>query len=63
MKKKKIEVIRGNGKLKPGKKISVTGADGKVTEYSAGHILVATGGRSRELPALKQDGKKNTWLP
>ena len=58
MKKNKIEVIMGNGKLKPGKKVAVTGADGKVTEYSANHILVATGGRSRELPALKQDGKK-----
>jgi len=58
MKKNKIEVIMGNGILKPGKKVAVTGADGKVTEYSANHILVATGGRSRELPALKQDGKK-----
>jgi len=58
MKKNKIEVIMGSGKLKPGKKVSVTGADGKVTEYSANHIIVATGGRSRELPALKQDGKK-----
>lgn len=58
MKKNKIEVIMGTGKLKPGKKVSVTGADGKVTEYSANSIIVATGGRSRELPALKQDGKK-----
>lgn len=58
MKKNKIEVIMGTGKLKAGKKIAVTGADGKVTEYSANHIIVATGGRSRELPALKQDGKK-----
>jgi len=58
MKKNKIEVIMGDGKLKAGKKISVTAADGKVTEYSANHIIVATGGRSRELPALKQDGKK-----
>ncbi len=58
MKKNKIEVIMGNGKLKPGKKVAVTAADGKVTEYSSGHIIVATGGRSRELPALKQDGKK-----
>ncbi len=58
MKKNKIEVIMGTGKLKPGKKVAVTTADGKVTEYSAAHILIATGGRSRELPALKQDGKK-----
>ncbi len=53
MKKNKIEVINGFGKLKPGKKVDV---DGK--EYSADHIIIATGARSRELPNLKQDGKK-----
>ena len=37
---------------------SVTDADGKVTEYSADHIIIATGARSRELPNLPQDGKK-----
>ncbi len=58
MKKNKIDVIMGSGKVKPGKKIAVTAADGKVAEYSATSIIIATGGRSRELPALKQDGKK-----
>lgn len=58
MKKNKIDVIDGFGKLKPGKKVDVTAADGKVTEYSADHIIVATGARSRELPNLPQDGKK-----
>jgi dihydrolipoamide dehydrogenase len=58
MKKNKIEVIMGTGKVKPGKKVSVTDAAGKVTEYSANHIIVATGGRSRILPNLPQDGKK-----
>jgi dihydrolipoamide dehydrogenase len=58
MKKNKIDVIMGNGTVKPGKKISVASADGKVTEYVAKHIIIATGGRSRELPHLKQDGKK-----
>ncbi|PVW15681.1 dihydrolipoyl dehydrogenase [Marixanthomonas spongiae] len=53
MKKNKIDVIDGFGKLKPGKKVDV---DGK--EYSADHIIIATGARSRELPNLKQDGKK-----
>ncbi|MEX2349621.1 MAG: dihydrolipoyl dehydrogenase [Flavobacteriaceae bacterium] len=53
MKKNKIDVIDGFGKLKPGKKVDV---DGK--EYSADHIIIATGARSRELPSLKQDGKK-----
>ncbi len=53
MKKNKIEVINGKGTLKPGKKLDV---DGK--EYSADHIIIATGARSRELPNLKQDGEK-----
>ncbi|MBV1924223.1 MAG: dihydrolipoyl dehydrogenase [Flavobacteriaceae bacterium] len=53
MKKNKIDVINGFGTLKPGKKVEV---DGK--EYSADHIIIATGARSRELPSLKQDGKK-----
>jgi dihydrolipoamide dehydrogenase len=58
MKKNKIEVLNGYGTLRPGKKVVVKGADGKETEYSASHIIVATGARSRELPALPQDGKK-----
>ncbi|MDO6492086.1 MAG: dihydrolipoyl dehydrogenase [Cellulophaga sp.] len=58
MKKNKIEVINGYGTLKSGKKVSVKDADGKETEYSADHIVVATGARSRELPSLPQDGKK-----
>ena len=53
LKKNKIDVINGFGKLKTGKKIDV---DGK--EYSADHIIIATGARSRELPSLPQDGKK-----
>jgi len=53
MKKNKIDVINGFGKIKPGKKVDV---DGK--EYSADHIIIATGARSRELPNLPQDGKK-----
>lgn len=58
MKKNKIDVIDGFGKIKPGKKVDVTTADGKVTEYTADHIIIATGARSRELPNLPQDGKK-----
>ncbi len=58
MKKNKIDIIDGFGKIKPGKKVEVTAADGKVTEYSADHIIIATGARSRELPNLPQDGKK-----
>ena len=58
MKKNKIDVIDGFGKIKTGKKVDVTDAEGKVTEYSAEHIIIATGARSRELPNLPQDGKK-----
>jgi dihydrolipoamide dehydrogenase len=58
MKKNKIDVINGYGKLKAGKKLDVADADGKVTEYSAKHIVIATGARSRELPSLPQDGVK-----
>lgn len=58
MKKNKIDVIEGFGKIKPGKKVEVKDKDGKVTEYSADHIIIATGARSRELPNLPQDGKK-----
>ena len=58
MKKNKIEVINGFAKVKAGKKVDVTDADGKTTEYKANHIIIATGARSRELPNLPQDGKK-----
>jgi len=53
MKKNKIDVINGYGKIKPGKKVDVDG-----TEYSADNIIIATGARSRELPSLPQDGEK-----
>ncbi|MDP5093998.1 MAG: dihydrolipoyl dehydrogenase [Polaribacter sp.] len=58
MKKNKIDIIDGHGKIKPNKKVDVTAADGTVTEYSAENIIIATGARSRELPNLPQDGKK-----
>ena len=58
MKKNKIDVIMGSGKVMPGKKVSVTAADGTSQEIQASHIIVATGGRSRNLPNMPQDGKK-----
>ena len=57
MKKNKIDVIFGTAKVKPGKKVAVE-KDGAVKEYTAEHIVLATGARSRELPNLPQDGKK-----
>ena len=58
MKKNKIDIIDGFGKVNTGKKVAVTSNDGTVTEYSADHIIIATGARSRELPNLPQDGEK-----
>lgn len=58
MKKNKIEIIQGEATVKPGKKIMVKGEDGVSNEVSADHIIIATGGRSRELPSMPQDGKK-----
>ncbi|MFV0238123.1 MAG: dihydrolipoyl dehydrogenase [Flavobacteriales bacterium] len=57
LKKNKIDVIWGAGKVKPGKKIEVFN-EGKTIEYTADHIILATGARSRVLPNLPQDGKK-----
>jgi len=56
--KNKIEVISGTGKLKAPGVVVVTGSDGKESEVKAAHIILATGARSRELPGVKQDGKR-----
>src|SRR5215831_12634850 len=58
MKKNKIDVIAGFGKLVAKGKIEVTGSDNKKQTVEAKHIIIATGARSRELPNLKIDGKK-----
>jgi dihydrolipoamide dehydrogenase len=58
MKKNKITVIMGNGKLLKAGKVAVTDGEGKVTEYTAKNIIVATGGRAKALPNLPIDGKK-----
>ncbi|MCO6484429.1 MAG: dihydrolipoyl dehydrogenase [Saprospiraceae bacterium] len=56
--KNKITLISGSGRLVKGKKVEVTDAEGKKTTYEAPHIILATGGRAKELPNLKIDGKK-----
>ncbi|MBP9077634.1 MAG: dihydrolipoyl dehydrogenase [Haliscomenobacter sp.] len=58
MRKNKITVIHGTAALVPGNKVSVAGSDGQTTEYSAKHIVVATGGRAKQLPNLPIDGEK-----
>lgn len=57
-KKNKIDHIQGYGKLKDNQTVEVTDADGNTQEIKAKHIILATGARSKELPNLKQDGKK-----
>jgi dihydrolipoamide dehydrogenase len=57
-KKNKIDHISGHGKLIRGKQVEVTGEDGKKTTYMPKNVILATGGRSRELPSMPLDGKK-----
>jgi dihydrolipoamide dehydrogenase len=57
MKKNKIDVIMGTGKVIPGKQIEVTNEKGEVTNFSAKNIIIATGAKTRQLPNLPQDGK------
>ncbi|WP_423129162.1 dihydrolipoyl dehydrogenase [Gaoshiqia sp. Z1-71] len=58
LKKNKIDVINGFGRLAGKGQVEVTAGDGTKTSYQAKHIILATGARSRELPNLKQDGEK-----
>lgn len=58
MKKNKIAVHFGTGKLVAPGKLSVTDADGKATELAAKHIIIATGARARDLPKPKADGER-----
>ncbi len=58
LKKNKVEVLTGTGKLTGQHKVEVTDPDGKKTSIDSDHIILATGARSRELPNLKIDGKK-----
>ncbi|HOU98782.1 MAG TPA: dihydrolipoyl dehydrogenase [Bacteroidales bacterium] len=57
-KKNKIDVIQGFGKLVNNQTVVVKKSDGSSEEHTANHIILATGARSKELPHLKQDGKK-----
>ena len=57
-KKNKIDTIMGYGKLTAKKQVEVTAEDGKVTLYDAKHIILATGGRAKQLPNLPIDNEK-----
>ena len=56
--KNKIEKLPGWGKVQPGKKVEVEDKEGKKSTYSADHVIIATGGRAKELPNLKIDNEK-----
>ena len=58
MKKNKIDVIYGFGKVKAGKKVEVTDAEGKKSELEGKNVIIATGARARQLPNVPIDGKK-----
>jgi len=58
LKKYKIDHIKGYGKVRPGKSVEVKDAEGNISNFSAKYIIIATGARSRELPFLKQDGRR-----
>jgi dihydrolipoamide dehydrogenase len=58
LKKNKVDVIEGFGSITKDKKVEVKNAEGKSSTYETKNIIIATGARSRELPNLKQDGKK-----
>jgi dihydrolipoamide dehydrogenase len=58
MRKNKIDVVMGNGKLVAPGKLEVTAADGNKQILEAKNIVIATGGRARQLPSLPIDGKK-----
>ena len=58
MKKNKIDVVMGNGKLIAANKLEVTAADGSKQVLEAKNIIIATGGRARQLPSMPIDGKK-----
>lgn len=57
-KKNNIELIAGMGRLNADKQVEVTDSEGNVTVFEADHIILATGSRVRELPALPIDGKR-----
>jgi dihydrolipoamide dehydrogenase len=57
-KKNNIVHIKGTGSLSGKNNVVVEDPEGVVKTYSATSIILATGARSKELPSLKQDGKK-----
>lgn len=57
-KKNGVTRVLGHGKITAPGKVSVTAADGAVTELGAKHILIATGSNVASLPGVELDGDK-----
>ena len=58
LKKNKVEVIAGTGKLIGNQTVQITSSDGNTQTITSSNIILATGARSRQLPNIIQDGKK-----
>lgn len=57
MRKNKIEIIKGSGKLAAGNRLQVTDSQGKISNFSFKDIIIATGARPRPLPGVEIDGE------
>ncbi|HWG52990.1 MAG TPA: dihydrolipoyl dehydrogenase [Gemmatimonadaceae bacterium] len=56
--KNKVTWARGAGTLRAGNLVDVTAADGTVTQYQAGHVIIATGSVPIQLPFLPFDEQR-----
>jgi len=57
LRKNKVTVFDGAGRLAGAGKLAVTKDDKPVATLTAPHIVLATGARARELPGIEADGK------
>ncbi len=57
LRKNKVTVVAGRGRLDGPGKLAVTGAGGEVTELEAAAVIIATGSRPKQLPGVAADGK------
>ena len=58
MKKNRVEVVHGLGRLTPSREVEVVPGDGDPRRLRAEHVLLATGGRPASLPGVEIDGER-----